>query len=228
VTTVTTEPETAEPMEDGYQPYRAVSRAAILSLGLVFLSLLALLFPALLLLPAVGFLLGLLALRNVRRYPREMTGKGLAWMGTAGCGLLLVGGVAFHSVVYLTEVPEGYERITFETLELSDEDLAAGINLPTQLDGKRVFVKGYVHPGVSSMGEIRRFVLVPDMGTCCFGGQPALSDMIEVRIVGDAEGVRYGTRKRRLAGTFRVRNQPRQVAGGLTGGYYGLEADYVK
>ena len=78
------------------------------------------------------------------------------------------------------------------------------------------------------MGKVRRFVLVPDMGTCCFGGQPAYTDMIEVRIVGDADAVRYSTRKRRLAGTFRIRTQLRPVAGDLMGGYYELEADYVK
>ncbi len=206
MTTASIEPETVDPLvDDEYQPYQAVSKAAVVSLGLVFFSLLALVFPALLVLPAVGLVLGLLARRSLRRYPRELTGRGIAWVGTVGCGLLLVGGSIFHLAVYLTEVPEGYERITFESLQVSDQDLAMGANMPTELNGKRVFVKGYVHPGVSSMGSIRRFVLVPDMGTCCFGGQPAMTDMIEVRIVGDAEGVRYSTRKRRLAGTFRVR-----------------------
>jgi hypothetical protein len=229
VTTASIEPETADLLaNDEYQPYRAVSKAAVLSLALVFLSLLAIVFPMLLVLPATGLLLGLLARRNLRRYPRELTGRGIAWVGTVGCGLLLVGGSIYHLAVYLTEVPEGYERITFESLQVGEEDLAAGTNLPLDLNGQRVFVKGYVHPGVSSMGKIRRFVLVPDMGTCCFGGQPALTDMIEVRIVGDAEGVRYSTRKQRLAGTFHVRTQLRKVAGGLTGGYYELEADYVK
>jgi hypothetical protein len=229
VTTASVHPETVDPsVDDEYQPYRAVSKAAVLSLGLMFLSLLAIVFPMLLILPAVGLVLGLLARRNLRRYPRELTGRGIAWLGTVGCGMLLVGGSVFHLAVYLTEVPEGYARITFEGLQVSDQDLAAGAKLPIELNGKRIFVKGYVHPGVSSMGSIRRFVLVPDMGTCCFGGQPALTDMIEVRIVGDAEGVRYSTRKRRLAGTFRVRTQLRKVAGGLTGGYYELEADYVK
>jgi hypothetical protein len=99
--------------------------------------------------------------------------------------------------------------------------------LPLDLDGKRVFIKGYVHPGVSDLGEIRRFILVPDMGTCCFGGQPALTDMVEVRITGE-RGVRYSQRKRKFAGTFRVAARLKQVAGGLTGGYYELDADYVK
>ena len=54
--------------------------------------------------------------------------------------------------------------------------------LPIELDGKQIFVKGYVHPGVSSVSKLKKFVLVPDMGTCCFGGDPAPTDMIEVTL----------------------------------------------
>ncbi len=229
MTTASIEPEIVDPPEiDDLQPYRAISKAAVVSLLLVFASLLALIFPTLLVLPAIGLMLGLLARRNLRRYPREVTGRIPALLGTLGCGLLLVGGAGYHIAIYLTEVPDGYQRISFDELQFEQPNRPTAVpDLPTQLDGKQVFVKGYVHPGVSDMGQIRRFVLVPDMGTCCFGGQPKLSDMIEVRIVGSSS-VRYGTRKRRLAGTFHVRDQVRQVAGGLNGGYYELEADYVK
>ena len=41
-----------------------------------------------------------------------------------------------------------------------------------ELTGKPIFIKGYMHPGVASMGKVNHFILVPDMGTCCFGGQP--------------------------------------------------------
>ena len=99
--------------------------------------------------------------------------------------------------------------------------------LPTALNGKRIFVKGYVHPGVASTGQIKKFILVPDMGTCCFGGQPKLTDMIEVTIV-DASGVRYSQRKRKLGGILHVTDRVHQVAGGLTGGFFELRADYVK
>ena len=95
------------------------------------------------------------------------------------------------------------------------------------LDGKRIFVKGYVHPGVSDMGQIKKFILVPDMGTCCFGGQPKMTDMIEVTIV-DGPGVRYSSAQAQ-ARRHPARVQPRPQGGRWTqGGLYELEADYVK
>ena len=92
------------------------------------------------------------------------------------------------------------------------------------LQGKKVFVKGYVHPGVASMGKVKHFVLVPDMGTCCFGGQPKRNtDMIEV-VVGTGEGIRYSTRLRKIAGTFLV-DRPRESVGGLHSVMYAMEAE---
>ncbi len=124
--------------------------------------------------------------------------------------------------------PAGYERITFQQLQPeSDAEHPSTESLPHELDGKRVFVKGYVHPGVSDMGEIKKFILVPDMGTCCFGGQPKLTDMIEVTITGP-RGLRYAQIKRKLGGVFHVHSRIKQVAGGLQGGFYELEADYVR
>jgi hypothetical protein len=209
--------------------YRSMSKAAVGSLVLAATSLLGLLFPLLLVTGLFAVLIGLVGLKNIRRYPEELTGRRMAWTGIAGGLLLFVGGVGMHTYIYLTEVPPGYERITFSDLEV-EEDAGRGRSgpaLPEQLDGKDIFVKGYMHPGVADLGEIRQFILVPDMGTCCFGGQPALTDMIEVTIQGK-RGLKYSRRKRKLAGKFHVSYQLKQVAGGLRGGYYELEADYAK
>jgi len=213
--------------DDVYGVYRSVSKAAVGSLLLSLLGLTGLMFPALLSLAAVGFLLGILAWRNLRRYPDELTGKIPATLGLVGCLLLLIGGSAWHTYTYMTEVPPGYDRISFADLQLH-ENVKTGVKeMPTELDGRRIFVKGYVHPGVSSAGPIKKFILVPDMGTCCFGGQPKMTDMIEVTIV-NAPAVRYTQRKRKLGGILHVSNRVRPVAGGLEGGYYELEADYVR
>lgn len=214
---------------DDAAPYRAISKAAVMSFVLAGLSLLALLFPTLLVLPLVGLLFGVVARRSIRRYPDELTGRITAMLGIVGCMLLLVGGLCLHTYIYFTEVPEGYTRISYA--QLQPTELAPGTDmpqLPEELDGKRVFIKGYVHPGVSSMGRIRKFILVPDMGTCCFGGQPKrLTDMIEVTLVNN-KSIRYSTLKRKLAGTFHVKHQLHEVTGGLTGGFYELTADYVR
>ncbi len=215
--------------DDEFVPYRAISKAAVLSLVFAVLSLLALLFPTLLVLPAIGLIFGFVAHRNLKKYPEELTGRVTALLGTAGCFLLLVGGSAMHTYIYFTEVPEGYTRITYADLQPTETLPGTNIpKLPEQLDGKRIFIKGYVHPGVASMGRIRKFILVPDMGTCCFGGQPKrLTDMIEVTLV-NSKGIRYSTRKRKLGGIFHVHYSLHEVAGGLKGGFYELTADYVK
>ena len=50
-----------------------------------------------------------------------------------------------------------------------------------ELNGKKIFMKGYVYPD-GQRTNIKRFVLVADLGTCCFGGQPKLTHMVEVTL----------------------------------------------
>lgn len=221
------EPQWEEASDTAYAPYRSVSKAAISSVFLLVLSASGLVFPVLLSVAVLGALLGWIGWRGIRRYPNELTGRVPAALGMVGSLLMLIGGTAMHTYVYLTEVPEGYQRISFSQLQVDLAPSAREPELPYDLNGQRVFVKGYVHPGVSSMGQIKKFILVPDMGTCCFGGQPKLTDMIEVTIV-DAPGVKYSQRKRKLGGILTVNNRVKQVAGGLQGGYYELKADYVR
>jgi hypothetical protein len=213
--------------DDVYASYRSVSKLAIGSLAMLLLGLSGLVFPVMLSLTGLGILSAWLGLRNVRRYPEELTGRVPGIVGLVGCIALLVGGSAMHTYAYLTEVPEGYHRISFADLQPAIDPKSGEPLLPKSLDGQRIFVKGYVHPGVSSAGEVKKFILVPDMGTCCFGGQPKLTDMIEVTIV-DAPGVRYSQRKRKLGGILHVSEGIHQVAGGLNGGFYELRADLVK
>jgi hypothetical protein len=146
-----------------------------------------------------------MAFVNIRRYEGELSGTGLAAVGAVASLLVLVGGTSYHAYVYATEVPDGYQRITFYEFEppsdappkqlISDAAIA--------LDGKKVFIKGYVHPSVDSHDRVKRFVLVPDMGTCCFGGQPKLTDMVAVELA-EGESTKYNMRLRKLAGTFHV------------------------
>jgi hypothetical protein len=82
-----------------------------------------------------------------------------------------------------------------------------------------------VYPG-DKRKDLRQFILVPDKGTCCFGGNPKLTDMIEVTLQ-DSLRVNYSFRKRGLAGTLRVDTTTKPV-NGLGGVYYQLEADYVQ
>lgn len=211
--------------EEGFEPYRSISKAAVLSLIFGTLSAIGFLFPVLLSFAVIGLFFGILGHRNTRRFPNEITGRIPAILGTVLCLVVLVGGITTHSVIYATEVPDGYSRVSFSELK-SEND---GPDIPpadaTELDGERVFIKGYVYPDGQKSG-IKQFVLVPDLGTCCFGGQPKLTHMIQVTLRGSLS-IDYTMQKRKLAGVLTVDNDLKPVSG-LGGVYYQLAADIVK
>jgi len=212
--------------EDQVQPYRAVSKSAVLCLVLGLLSLGGLLFSALLPLPVAGIVLGLVARVKLRRYPDELSGRPAVVLGMVLNIAVFVGGSVMHTVVYATEVPEGFRRISFADLQPVPE--APQLPIPPQaldLNGKKVFIKGYVYPD-GQQYNIKRFILIPDMGTCCFGGQPKLTDMVEVTLRDPLRTI-FERRKRRLAGTLSVDTRLKPVSG-LGGVYYRLDAEYVR
>lgn len=215
----TAQRDSATSEEGNIIAYRAVSKAAVLSLVLGILAVFGIIFLPLIVLCLAGFVFGLVAIGNLRRYPDELIGRTPAALGVVLSLFILIGGLTVHTVAYMTEVPEGYQRVAFFQLEKAD--------VASELDGELIFVKGYVHPSVQGMGTIRKFVLVPDMKTCCFGGQPKMTDMMEVTLTKDY-GVRYDRYLRRLGGTFRINTEKRKTAGGLEAGNFTLEADYLK
>ena len=212
--------------EEDSQFYRALSKSAVASLGLGVLSFGALMAPFLLVLPFVGVFVGWRALSQLRRYPAELSGRPAALAGLALSGLLLIGGGGLHAVVYATEVPEGFQRISFRDLQ----PVSAAPHLPVSpkaldLDGEKVFIKGYLYPD-GQQDNIKRFILIPDLGTCCFGGQPKLTDMVEVTLR-DPLRTFFAMRKRSLAGTLIVDTRLKPVSG-LGGVYYRLDAEYLR
>jgi hypothetical protein len=214
-------------VEEEQLQYRPISRAAIVSVLLVVLSLGSLIFGILLVVPFIATVLGLWAWRSISRRPAEYAGKMWAILGTVLNGLILVGAGSMHWFALATEVPPGYEPINFDLLQ-PDPRNPHELVPPTALalNGRRVFIKGYIHPSVAGLGPVQQFVLVPDMGTCCFGGQPKLTDMIEVTMPPN-HPVRYTRRRLQLAGTLKVDTQLKPVDG-LTGVFYQMEADVVK
>ena len=207
-------------------PYRAISRSAIASVVLFVVALLGLIppFEALLALAILGVVFSFLAIRSIRRYPDEFSGLSLAKFSFAANTLLLVGGVGMHSYIYLTEVPPGHIRVPFYKLKFDAEP-----DRPTEtafeIDGKDVFIKGYIHPS-SGGGMLRQFVLVGDLGTCCFGGQPKSSEMIEVTLTG-GQTVQGGMTRRKLAGKFSLNQVPRQQTDFDNAVFYRLKGNKV-
>ena len=97
--------------------------------------------------------------------------------------LVLLTGAGLHTYIYLTEVPEGYTRVHFSELQQRGQGPEMPTERAVEINGESVFLKGYIHPA-SGSGLLKHFILVPDLGTCCFGGQPRSSDMIEVTLLG--------------------------------------------
>ena len=213
---------------DEFAPYRAVSKAAVISVIFAVMGISGFFVMSLLVLPVLAIAAGVLALVNIRRYPAELIGRGAAISGIVLGMLVFISAVSYLRYIYVTEVPEGFDRLTFYEIKSpgSAEDSPPPPSV-LDLDGKAVFMRGYVHPGVETHGPVSKFVLVGDMGICCFGGQPKITEMVEVTLAQPLK-IEYSTRLRKLAGTFKLTPRKEKTSGDLKGGYYTLEASYLK
>jgi hypothetical protein len=183
--------------------YRAINRGAIGAFGFLLIGLLGLLFPAMLVFALVGVVVALAAWATIKKYPREYSGSTVAMAAVALNAALFIGGVSMYVYEYLTEVPEGFTRIAFGDLQNAEEEVDQPTKQSLEYDRQAVFLKGYIHP-LSGSGQLRQFILIPDLGTCCFGGQPKSTDMVEVTLTG-GQTVTYSMTKIKLAGKFSVK-----------------------
>lgn len=239
--------EFSPPITEGVEiaAYRAVSRSAILGLVLAVVGLvpLALAFaswkfnygdalPTGTLAAFIGgaaAILGFIGWLAIRRYPEEYTGSKLA-LAALGLGATqLVGGSAMAGHTYATEVPDGYVRTGFWELQ-PDPDYPEFLvsKRAMELKDNKIFIKGYMHPGVASMGKVDHFILVPDMGTCCFGGDPKSTDMIEVKVTDAANRLAYSKRRIKLAGTFVVNEYASRSLEMKNPIFYKLQVDQLR
>ena len=180
------------PETDDLDHYRAVSPIAIAAMLFSLLSPFILFDPMLGLIPFLGIYLSIRALGRINADPEHLMGIGLARFALAFSIVFLVGGLADHAYIYHTEVPEGYERITFENLT-PDSNVTGQLYPPNveRLNGKKVFIKGYMKPGVAQ-DHIQDFLLVRDMGECCFGtSKPIITDRVKIHLT-NVEGIDYG------------------------------------
>jgi hypothetical protein len=206
--------------------YQAVSRTAVGSFVISIFGIAAFSFVPLLLLPVVGLAFAIMALMTFKRFPNEYLGRPFALLGGAISTLVLIAAPTWHTYVYMTEVPEGYTRVNFADFMTPTGRPDAPTQIAMQQNGKQIFIKGYIHPTSMDSLQAKRFVLVPDLGTCCFGGQPPLTHMIEVTLTGDQYATK-SLRKQRLAGTLKVHEGLKPIEG-LTGVFYQLKADVLK
>lgn len=186
--------------------YRPVPPLAPVTLVLGLLSLVGLITELALPIALLGVVLGIVASRQIGRSKGEFSGGWLAKTGLALCVVCLLGGSAFHAYVYATEVPEGYQRVSFIrdiakrgfSFKDGKQDFHPEVKA---LDGQRIFLKGYMYPD-GRLDGIRQFVLCKDSGDCCFGGNPELTDMIFINIPEGVAPARYYDGLVSVAGTF--------------------------
>jgi len=208
-------------------PYRALSTTAIASVICAVVSLLGFVFWVFLALALLGIILGVAGYLKIKRFPQEFAGRSLAMTGLVLNVLVILGGASKHTYVYLTEVPDGYTRVHFWELQQpsnspGDQPSAKAI----EINGDDIFLKGYIHPS-SGGGELTHFILVPDLGTCCFGGQPKSSDMIEVRLL-NRLSIKGGFTKKKLAGRFTLNRGPQKVTDFDNSVFYQLKVDQIR
>ncbi len=78
---------------------------------------------------------------GIQKYPTELSGKPVALIGLALNLLLSTIAPARHAYIYATEVPEGFERISFATLKSPMGAPDAPTKEALSLDGKKIFLK---------------------------------------------------------------------------------------
>jgi hypothetical protein len=215
------EPEYSTEQEDeSLIQYRALSSGAVVALVLGLISLVALGDYWLVVVPLVGVAFGLMVVRQLRARRHELTGLGLAWTGVALSAAMIPLGPA---VVYYQEVspiPPGYRYISYDELQPNPQSGELIPRSALDLIGKKVYIKGFVFAGSDTAG-IRKLLLVRDAGTCCFGGNPKITDRIVVSLGGAATAM-YTKQVARVAGTFRV-SRPEQAPGASGQVFYFLD-----
>ncbi len=237
MSTATLEMDRVDSADETLQ-YRALHTGAILGLALGVLSVFMVVAAANSLescllvapIPVLGMAISLRSLAKIRREPELYTGHQLATLGLVLSLVFLIGGVSYGGYVYLTEVPEGYMRISFNTMKPDEIQERGGVKVPpeiTALDGKKVFIKGYIRPDSITVSRgIDRFLLVRDNNQCCFGDISTIKyyDQIDVDMVGSRR-VDYDQGVFRIGGVLHV--HPENLAHGPTKPVFSLEADHA-
>ena len=218
--------------------YRALDTGAIVGLVLGMLSVFTLVSAASTLeaclmvtpIPVLGMFISLRSWAKIKRDSDQYTGKWLAAGGFALSLMFLVTGVGYASYVYATEVPDGYERVSFESLRPTEVQERGGVLIPPEvqaLDGKKVFIKGYIRPGSAPVRVgIDRFLMVRDNNQCCFGDLSKVKyyDQLAVQIV-SRHRIEDSLQILRLGGVLSV--HPQNVALGTNYPVFTLKADYA-
>lgn len=220
-----------DPTSFDYTPVPAIAPVSLV-LGLIGLIGLVTLFGIAIAL--IALLVSMAAWRTIAVSEGQYGGKSLAMIGLVLALVGFAGGIFTQVQAYRTEMPDGFARISFNYdiskpgLEYvrgpQGQPMAMPPEMVESLDGQQVFVKGFMYPEQQQVG-LKKFLLVKDSGDCCFGGQPAVQDMIGVKFdpTTDLSADFYNQKLVSVAGTFRIR---RDIAGGSLEPIYEIEASH--
>ncbi|MDP1796312.1 MAG: DUF3299 domain-containing protein, partial [Planctomycetaceae bacterium] len=159
-------------------------------------------------LPLMGAILAFIALRKIRRSNGDYSGGKLALICCVVLMATTVSAAGFHAYNFATELPEGYQRVSFP-MEISAKGFMTVEGLSKvhpdveKFAGQPIFTKGFMYPTKQTTG-LTSFLLCKDSGDCCFGGQPKQTDMIFVQMAeGQTADFRAGLVA--VAGEFQAR-----------------------
>ena len=190
--------------------YRTVSKAAVVCVVFAILGLLSYVFSGFVILPFLSLCFGTFALINFKRFPDQLSGQISTRFAMVVSALVFTTSLAMHCYIYSTEVKDGYDRISFYELRPKRNEPTPFASKAIEFDGQQVFIKGYVRPGLKK-NKLKKFILVGDFGSCCFGGSPKISEVVAVTIKNDEQYVNYGLRVRRIHGDFKLHKRSKAV-----------------
>jgi hypothetical protein len=176
--------------------------------------------------PVLAVVTGVVALKRIRKSPLELTGRGLAYAGVVLAIVFWVVSIVWNVFDRYYSVPSGYESIAFSELDPeADRPDARVSERAVFLDGRKVFLRGFMYPGKQKTG-LREFLLMDDNGACAFcNPTPKPSRMIRVRLPGDMR-IGYTTQLIGIGGKLTVHTDPAESEmGGLV---YQIDADIIR
>ncbi len=162
-------------------------------------------------LAAVGILISLIAFLQIKASEGYLSGTKLVVSGGVLSTLFLLSGGYLLISDYKAELPPGYQRVNFPAEIAEKKFVEVGGLREIHPDVKPfvdqpIFIKGYIWQTRADRG-MSSFILLKDNGKCCFGGNPAPNDMIEIRMQ-DGKTFDYVSGLVAVAGVLRAEPNP--------------------
>lgn len=166
--------------------YKPIPLLAPLALGMGILSIFAIWAEIGVVICLLGMIIGFIARRIIRKADGAYSGILIANLGLLLSTVFLISGITTHVHAYMTELPEGHQRVHFSA-EISQKQFVEK-NGQREIHpdvkpfiGQKIFIKGYMWNTRVQTG-LSEFFLLKDNGKCCFGGKAKPYDVIHIKL----------------------------------------------